>query len=122
VKLRFQADADLKRSIVLGLQRYSKEVDFQTAEASRLAGLEDILVLELAAKQNRVLVSHDQSTMEIHFRRFVRDNSSPGLILIPQRVPIGSALNGLQLIWEILEPVDIENRICLLPSLVVYAP
>jgi predicted nuclease of predicted toxin-antitoxin system len=92
VKLRFQADADLKRAIVAGLQRYSKDLDFQTAESIPLEGLDDLLVLASAADQNRVLVSHDQNTMELHFRRFVREQSSPGLILIPQRIPIGAAI------------------------------
>jgi len=110
VKLRFQADADLRRAIVFGLLRYSTGVDFQTAESFLREGLEDPLVLALAAEQNRVLVSHDQNTMELHFRRFLRESSSPALIPVPQRLPTGTAINWLQLIWRVLQPADLENR------------
>jgi len=68
MKLRFQADADLNQAIVAGLQRYALDVDFQTALSVPLEGLDDSLVLAVAAEQNRVLVSHDQNTMEFHFR------------------------------------------------------
>jgi len=60
--------------------------------------------------------------MELHLRRFVREQRSPGLILIPQRVSIGAAIGDLALIWETLDPHDLENQICLLPSIVIYAP
>jgi hypothetical protein len=122
VKLRFQADADLNHAIAKGLERRSQEIDFQSANAVPLEGLGDLLVLALAADQNRVVVSHDQNTMELHFRHFVQQQCSPGLILVPQRLAIGAAIHDLNLIWEILTPSDLENRTCLLPSLVVYAP
>jgi hypothetical protein len=119
VRLRFQADADLNHAIVSGVQRRSDDIDFQRAESVPLECLDDSLVL---AEQNRVLVSHDQNTMELHFSRFVGETSSPGLILVPQRLSIGLAIEGLLLIWEILGPQDLANRVCLLPSLVVYVP
>ncbi len=78
MKLRFQADADLNHAIILGVQRQANEVDFQTAESVPLEGLDDPLVLALAAEQNRVLVSHDQNTMDFHFRNFVKTVDSPG--------------------------------------------
>jgi hypothetical protein len=88
VKLRFQADADLRQAIVTGTLRHSSDLDFQSAGAVPFDSLDDLLVLALAAEQDRVLVSHDQNTMELHFRQFVRNKRSPGLILIPP-TPIG---------------------------------
>ena len=121
MKIRFQADADLKHAIISGTLRRSATIDFRRAEAVPLEGLTDPVVLALAAQDGRVLVSHDVNTMEGHFRDFIRDNKSPGLILIPQkRVGIGDAIESLVLLWEVLDSADLENRICILPSLVIY--
>ena len=59
--------------------------------------------------------------MELHFREFTDKQTSPGLVLIPERrVSIGQAIEGLVLLWEVLEAADLENRICLFPSMVIY--
>jgi Domain of unknown function (DUF5615) len=121
VKIRFQADADLKHAILAGTLRRALAVDFQRAEGVPLEGLDDPVVLATAAEHGRVLVSHDVNTMEVHFREFTSKQTSPGLILIPQkRVSIGKAIESLVLLWEVLDAADLENRVCLFPSLIIY--
>ena len=123
MRIRFQADADLKHAIVAGTLRRAASIDFRRAEAVPLEGLADPFVLSAAAKAGRVLVSHDVNTMERHFRDFTRERDSPGLILIPQtRVGVRQAIDGLILLWETLDTADLENRVCLFPSLVIYRP
>ena len=63
MKVRFQADADLNEYIVKGLLRRHPAIDFKTASDSRLRSFSDRDVLELAAREDRVLVSHDRKTM-----------------------------------------------------------
>jgi hypothetical protein len=121
VRIRFQADADLKHAIVAGTLRRAMHLDFRRAEAVPLEGLDDLAVLAAAAEEGRVLVSHDLNTMERHFREFIQKQKSPGLILIPQNgVSVGQAIEGLILVWEALDAADLENRACLFPSLVIY--
>ena len=121
MKIRFQADADLKHAIIAGVLRRAASVDFRRAESVPLAGLSDPGVLAAAAEDNRVLVSHDVNTMEGHFREFIGQQNSPGLVLIPQkRISIGEAIESLLLVWEVLDAADLENRVCLIPSLVIY--
>jgi hypothetical protein len=121
VKIRFQADADLKHAIVAGVLRREARADFRRAESVPLEGLDDFTVLSISAQEGRVVVSHDVNTMERHFRDFILQSKSPGLILIPQiRVRIGDAVDDLLLIWEVLDAVDFENRVCLFPSLSLY--
>ena len=123
MRIKFQADADLKHAIVAGALRRVAGMNFQRAGAVPLEGLDDPVVLALAAESGRVLVSHDVSTMERHFREFIQTRQSPGLILIPQsRVSIRQAIDDLVFIWEVPEASDLENRICLFPSLVIYRP
>jgi hypothetical protein len=84
MKLRFQADADLRQAIVDGCLRQFAEMDFQRAGTVPLKGLSDTAVLELAAQEGRVLVSHDVTTMQLHFKDFIATREGPGLVLIPQ--------------------------------------
>jgi hypothetical protein len=81
VKVRFQADADLNEDIVTGVLRREPQVDFRTATAAGLGPLSDLEVLTLAAREGRVLVSHDRRTMPRAFAGFVSLNASPGLLI-----------------------------------------
>lgn len=80
MKVRFQADADLKHAIVNATLRREPTLDFQTAAAADLAGRDDSEVLAIAARDGRVLVSHDHRTMPSHFGEFTSKNASPGVV------------------------------------------
>ena len=67
MKVSFQADADLKEPIVLAVKRSAPEIDFKTATEANLEGLDDPVVLGIAAQEGRLLVSHDRRTMPYHF-------------------------------------------------------
>lgn len=49
--IRFQADADFRRAIVLGIRRREPTIDFRDAHEAGLRGLRDDQVLELAAQE-----------------------------------------------------------------------
>ncbi len=115
MKVRFQADADLNHIIVLAVVRREPEVDFQSASAAQLAGRTDAEVLALAARQGRLLVSHDHSTMPAHFGTFILGQPSPGLVIVPQHIPPAVAVEELLLIWHATEAEEWTNRICFLP-------
>lgn len=117
---RLLADADLNLAIVTGVVRRNAEIDFKRAEAVPLEGLNDLAVLTAAAQERRVLVSHDVSSIPGHVHEFVREHASPGVIVIPQDVSIASAIDSVLLICEACDPRDLENRVCLVPSLVTY--
>jgi Domain of unknown function (DUF5615) len=56
-KIRFQADADLRHAIVTGVTRRQANLDFQSANAAGLEGIKDPEVLEIAAQDNRLLMT-----------------------------------------------------------------
>lgn len=115
MKVRFQADADLHQMIVTALVRREPGVDFQTATAADLAGRIDPQVLEGAAAEGRVLVSHDQSTMPLHFADFIQNQQSAGLLIVPQHLPYSTVVEELLLIWTASEAEEWINRIAYLP-------
>ena len=83
--LRLLADGALNVAIVAGTIRRNPTLDFRRADDVPLRGLDDDSVLDLAAWEGRVTVSHDVNTMPEHFREFTGHRGSPGLILVPQR-------------------------------------
>ena len=88
---------------------------FQTAHSAKLSGLEDPDVLSMAAKENRILISHDRKTMPLHFAEFIKSEISPGLIIIPQKLPISQVAEELLTIWVTTEAAEWKNRIFSLP-------
>ena len=115
MKVRFQADADLHQMIVTALVRREPGVDFQTTTAAGLGGLLDPQVLERAATEGRVLVSHDQSTMSQPFAAFTQNQPSAGLLIVPQHLSYAVVVEELLLIWAASEAEEWINRIAYLP-------
>lgn len=115
MSIRFQADADLNHILIKALLRREPTIDFQTSEAAGIRGLSDPQVLDLAARQQRLLVTHDRKTMPGHFAAFIQHTDSFGVIIVPQRLPITSAVEDLILIWTASEASEWMNKIQSLP-------
>jgi hypothetical protein len=115
MRVRFQADADFNVIVLSALVRREPAIDFQTALAAGLTGLPDPEVLNIAAREGRVLVTHDHKTMPRHFGDFIAKQTSPGLLIVPQHVPPAVAVEELLLVWGATEAEEWINRVCYLP-------
>ncbi|HTB13679.1 MAG TPA: DUF5615 family PIN-like protein [Bryobacteraceae bacterium] len=115
MKLRFLADASLSESIVSGVIRAESSVDFLDANSAQLESIADDEVLAIAARDNRVLVTHDLKTMPVHFARFISHFQSPGVLLISQKTSVADAIAALLLVWIASDQEEWVNRICRLP-------
>lgn len=113
--IRFQADSDLHQAIVDGLVRRDPQIVFRSAVEANLEGKPDQEVLGIAADDNMILVSHDRRTMPREFGRFAMVKNLPGVIIVPQNLPIKDAIEDLFLIWSISIPEEWSNRILVLP-------
>ena len=118
MSLRLQADADLRYSIVKAVRQREPNIDFASAMDSRLEGIDDAEILERAAQQERILVSHDRRTMLAHFRaRLKTGKSSPGLFVVSQGVSLQAVVNSIVLVWAASEPLEWRDQVHHLPSL-----
>jgi hypothetical protein len=72
-------------------------------------------MLALAAIEDRVLLTHDVTTMPGHFLRFIEKHESPGVILVRQERSIESIMEGVYLAWSKWTPDDLRNSIRWLP-------
>jgi hypothetical protein len=105
LSIRFQADSDLKLSIVKAVRLIEPAIDFASAQDAKLEGVGDPEVLDLAASQNRILGSHDRRTMPHHFRnRLAEGKSSPGLLIAAQQAPVSPKADG-----RVLQPSASSN-------------
>ena len=57
--------------IVAATFRREPAIDFQTAQSAQLDYLDDETVLQRAASEGRILVTHDKRTMPKHFASFL---------------------------------------------------
>jgi hypothetical protein len=118
LSLRFQADADLRYTIVKAVRQREPGIDFASAADSSLAGLSDPEILERTAQEDRILVSHDRRTLLAHFRaRLEAGKSSSGLFVASQGVPLQAVVNAIVLTWSASELSEWRDQVHHLPSL-----
>src|SRR4051794_38581498 len=115
MRVRFQADWDLDGRIIDGLRLRKPAIDFCTAAASRLMGVDDPDVFGIAASAGRVTVSQDRASMPFHFARFVLESRSAGLLVIRRGASIADVIELLITIWECSEKEEWIDRLEWIP-------
>lgn len=114
--IRFLADEDFDARIVRGLRRRLPLVDIVPCHKVGLRTKHDRLVLETAAKLDRVLLSRDVRTMTHYaLERVAKGSPMPGVILVSQDLAIRAAINDLELIAQCGDPQDFADRVIRLP-------
>ncbi len=118
MSIRFQADADLRYTIVKAVRQREPSIDFASAFESRLEGVSDSEILDRAASEGRILVTHDRRTMLAYFRaRLEAGRLSPGLFVVSQGASLGPVVSAIVLAWSASEPSEWRNQVHHLLSL-----
>ena len=83
--LRFLADEDFDNDIVRGLQRRLPDLDIVRVQDVQLSGEQDATVLEWAAAERRIVLTHDVTTMTAYaISRIAAGRQMPGLFAVSQ--------------------------------------
>ena len=91
--VRLAFDENFNNDVLRGLLRRSPRLDGIRVQDAKLAGQDDPTVLEWAAQQGRVLVSHDVSTLTAYaYARVKAGQPMPGLVEAGPDVPIATAI------------------------------
>ena len=113
--LRFLIDHDFNERILRGV-RSRAEIDAVLARAVGLAHKPDPELLSWAAAENRIVVSHDLQTMPRFAITRVRGRKSmSGLILVPQELRIGKAIEELTMIALCSDQTEWQDMIVYIP-------
>jgi hypothetical protein len=92
------ADENFNNNIVRALLRRKPNLDIVRVQDIGLSGMDDATILEWAAKEGRVLLTHDVSTITYSaYERVRAGKSMPGVFEVSRDLPIGSVIEDLML-------------------------
>jgi hypothetical protein len=98
VSLRFLADENFQRVIVRGVLRELPDLDILRVQDIDLGGIDDPGILTWAARQGRVLLTHDAKTIpRFAYDRIERGELMTGVLVIPQHAAVARAIEAIVL-------------------------
>ena len=114
--LALAADENFNNDIVRGLRRRNPDLDLVRVQDIGLSAADDPSVLEWAAQEGRVLLTHDVSTITRYAYDRVRTGKSmPGVFEVSRDVPIRIAIEDILLLAEYSLDDEWEGQIRYLP-------
>lgn len=114
--MRFVADENIRGGILSGLVHRYPNLDIVRVQDVGLAAVPDKTILAWAAEAGRILLTHDRRTMgPPAWARVEEGKPMPGVVMIPDRMPLGQALEDLSTIIECSTPEDWRNCVAWLP-------
>jgi hypothetical protein len=110
------ADENFNNDILRGLLRGNPSLDIVRIQDVGLVKAPDPDVLEWAAKENRVLLTHDRNTIpRFAYERVANGKRMPGVIDVDRSVPMGIAIEDILLLAVLSDSGELEGRIVYLP-------
>jgi hypothetical protein len=114
--LRLLLDENSSRLLFAAIRRHCPELDVVRAAEVGLLGSSDNDILEWAAQNHRVLLSHDQATLEpLAWARVGNDLPMPGVLIASQQMSGRAILDELIMLSVISKPGDFVNNVIWLP-------
>ena len=114
--MRFLADEDFNNDILRGLLRRSPDLDIVRVQDVNLSGADDPTVLERAAREGRVLLTHDVSTVTKHaFHRVLSGLAMPGVFEANDNASMKTLIDDILLLAECSLPDEWEGQVRYLP-------
>jgi predicted nuclease of predicted toxin-antitoxin system len=114
--LRWAIDEDFNGRIVRGLLRRVRTLDLVRIQDVGLSGASDADVLEFAADDKRLLLTHDARTMPLRaYARVMAGNPMPGVVVCGQDVPIRQAIEDIILLDEASDAGEWDGVVMYLP-------
>jgi hypothetical protein len=114
--LRLLTDENFNGHIVSGLRRRRPDLDIVRAQDVGLAGADDPTVLEWAAREGRVLLTHDASTITKYaYARVAAGKTMPGVFELVRSMSAGSAIDEVLILALASEEGEWEGQVRYLP-------
>lgn len=114
--MRFAFDENFNGHMLAGLISRLPNLDYIRVQDTNLYESPDDKLLASLAEQNRILITHDHHTMP----GFVSDRVAvnlpmPGVIIVKQNMPIGLAIEDLEIMIETSDATEFENQVRYIP-------
>ena len=109
-------DENFDQRILRGLKLDIPGIDYIVVQETTLKGLRDPLLLACAAENRRIIVTHDVNTMPRHaYERVWAGQPMPGVIVIPEDLAVGKAIEELATLIECCESEELNNQVKYIP-------
>jgi predicted nuclease of predicted toxin-antitoxin system len=114
--LRLLADENFNGRILRALRRQIPDLEVVRAQDGPLSGADDPTLLQFAADENRILLTHDIETLVGYAWERVRSGQTmPGVIVALTDRPLGQVIEDLELLLLASHPEELEGQIRFLP-------
>lgn len=114
--LRFAADENFNNDIIRGMRRQRGELDIVRIQDYGLSGADDAAVLAWCAEQDRVLLTHDVTTLTRQaYDRAARGESMPGVIVVTQSLSMARVIEDLVVLAEASHEGEWQGQVRYLP-------
>ena len=114
--LKLLVDENLDNTIIRGLFRRNPKLDMVRVQDVGLSGADDPTILEWAAQEGRVLLTHDVATITRYAYDQVREGQPmPGVIEISTDAPIGRVIEDVLVLVECSQDGELEGQVQYLP-------
>jgi Domain of unknown function (DUF5615) len=114
--IRLVADENFDGTILRGLLRRKADLEIVRIQDVGLSGTDDPAVLEWAAQEGRILLTHDVATITYYaYERIRAGQSMPGVFEVSLSGPIGQIIDDILLVAECGLDGEYEGQITYLP-------
>jgi len=114
--LRLLADENLNHDLIRGILRRMPSLDLVRVQDVGLREIDDASVLAWAAREDRIVVTHDANTMiAFAYDRIRQNQRMPGVIVVGQQGALAGVIDDLLLLAECSESSEWDGRVIFLP-------
>lgn len=114
--LQFLSDENFHGQILRGLFRRQPNLDLVRVQDVGLREIDDPIILDWAATNDRIVLTHDRSTMsDFAYARLSRGEAMPGLFVVSNKMPIGQAIDELLIVATCSEQDEWKGVVLYLP-------
>ena len=114
--MRWLVDENFNHDIVRSLLHHQPDIDILLVLDVGLSGADDPTVLEWAAQEGRVLLTHDAATITKYaYERVQIGKSMPGVFEVSRSVPVSVAIEDLILLTKCSLENEWEGQVRYLP-------
>jgi predicted nuclease of predicted toxin-antitoxin system len=114
--LRLLADENFNGAVISGLRLKAPHLDLVRMQDEGLRGADDPAILEWAARENRIVLTHDKKTFfDFAYARLAQSLPMPGVIVFKDREAIGETIETIMMLDECSSPDEWNERVVMLP-------
>ena len=114
--IRLVADENFDGTIVAGVRRRMPDIDLVRVQDVGLRGADDPTILEWAAREGPILLTHDvETTTRYAYDRVRRGEPMPGVMEIGDHLPIRTVIDDSLILVECSVGGEWEGRVDFLP-------